>query len=109
MLDTAHFRCREIMADIMIGVQGAGNFANGLIKNADGSIPLLQHSYDKYYQDRRDGIGRRLGFILPGPTNGDLLNPADFTVYAFCSITKSFCHMGSFRTILYDFLNISAY
>lgn len=85
----------------MIGVNGAGNFANGLIKNADGTIPIFQQSNGKYYQERTEEIIGRLRLMLPNLKDVQS-EVTDFSVYSLLNGTNhSFCPMGTFTSLLY--------
>lgn len=91
------------MADIMGGVCGAGDFANGLIKTADGTIVILQRSNDEYYQARTDDIERRIRYIPANSKAAEQSCSNDFDVYCvLMSATKSLCPIGTFTSILYE-------
>lgn len=86
-----------MMADLFCGIAAARAFANGVMKNADGKVPLLQYSHEDYHREQLAEIQKRVRKVKPV---GVAVEFKGFQVYSCLYSTASFSPMGPVETAL---------
>lgn len=87
-----------MMADLCGGIAATRSFANGLIKNADGKVPLLQYSHEGSHREQLAEIKKRIKKVKPAEPTAEFKG---FQVFSYLHSTTNFSPMGPVDSSLY--------